>query len=84
MEKQPLINEDATVVAKAWFPGSLAGMLTIPLIAREAEFLSLPPISKRASKPQALAWFGQELVRNKLVKLAKDSGLTRDDVIKVN
>lgn len=78
-----LLDEDADVVTKAWFPVSLADSLTVIMLQKEAKSLGLDPIKRGTTKREAIIFFGNQLNEKGYVTLTKDGGLTRSDVKRV-
>lgn len=78
-----LLDEDAEVITKAWFPVSLADTLTVAMLQKEAKSLGLDPIKRGKTKKESIIFFGCQLKEKGYVILTKDGGLTRSDVKRV-
>ena len=76
-----MLDEDAVVVAKAYFPASINHLLTATMLRKEGQSRGLKKLKKGATKREALVHFGKELVEKELVKLKKTYGLKREDVL---
>ena len=68
------------VICRKWFR-AIGGKLKISDVVKAIESLSLAPVTKGSTFRRALVHFGNELVKNDLVILKKQAGLTKDDII---
>lgn len=75
-----LDDDDAVVICRKWFR-AIGGKLKISDVVKAIESLSLAPVTKGSTFRRALVHFGNELVKNDLVILKKQAGLTKDDII---
>jgi hypothetical protein len=74
-----LTDEDAIVVAKAYFSPAVLPNLTITKV-RQACLIEDVAFSKKLKLNDLLVAFGRSLVNNKRVKLGKCRHLTREDI----
>ena len=74
-----LTDEDAVVVAKAYFSPAVLPNLTVTKV-RQACLIEDIAFSKKLKLNDLLVVFGRSLVNNKRVKLGKRHHLTREDI----
>ena len=74
-----LTDEDAVVVAKAYFSPAVLPNLSVTKV-RQACLIEDIAFSKKLKLSDLLVVFGRSLVKNKRVKLGKRHHLTREDI----